>query len=288
MIFICFIMCKLFWDAFLFGFLQFPPMMEKTYQERVVSTFISPHFFLNVFCYWGILGGYYGVNYYQKYRHRELKAAALETQLAQAQLQVLKMQLQPHFLFNTLNSISSLLYEDVKAADDMITLLSDLLRYSLTHNGVQEVKLKEEIDILNRYLEIEQIRFSNRLTVKYDIDPRSLASLVPTMILQPLAENAIRHGIAKRASAGRILIRTRREEDRIEIRIQDNGPGIAPKEITEIKEGTGLSNTRMRLEQLYGPGSRLDLSESKEGEMIVRVTIPYHENPTDLQMGEER
>ena len=147
------------------------------------------------------------LEYYQKYRDRELHTSQLETQLAKAQLQVLKMQLHPHFLFNTLHAISALMHKDVERADLMIVRLSELLRQTLENGGTDEVLLRQELDFIKTYLEIQQIRLGARLTVEMDVDPGTMHALVPNLILQPIVENAIRHGIAPRSGPGRIEIR---------------------------------------------------------------------------------
>ncbi|MFB3786023.1 MAG: sensor histidine kinase [bacterium] len=236
---------------------------------------LTTRFHINLLVYGGILGGYYASIFYQKFREREWKTAQLEAQLAQAQLQVLKMQLHPHFLFNTLNAISSLIYKDAEAAERMITNLSELLRYTLDNIGVQEIPLREEIHFLQRYLEIEQTRFHDRLTIEYDIDPESLEAMVPTMIFQPLVENSIRHGIAKRASAGKILIQIRRRDPVLQLTVEDNGAGGVEKPAGEAQNGIGLLNTKQRLQQLYGPAHQFAMRFLPRGGVQVVLEIPY-------------
>ncbi len=228
-----------------------------------------------LFTYWAILGVIYAFNYYRKFREHELKASQLQTQLAQAQLQALKMQLHPHFLFNTLHAISSLMRKDVEAADSMITRLSDLLRLTLENTGVQEVTLRQELEFLERYLEIEQTRFRDRLQVRMEIEPETLDARVPNLILQPLVENAIRHGIAPRSVPGWIEIRSARVDGMLRLQIRDNGPGITPIRQDAIKEGVGLANTRARLGQLYGEAHTFELSNAVEGGLIVNLTLPF-------------
>src|SRR6266852_1200393 len=157
--------------------------------------------------YWAILGSILSMQYYRQFRDRELRTSQLETQLALAQLQMLRMQLHPHFLFNTLNAISTLVHKDPEVADQMIARLSDLLRLTLANTGVQEVRLAEELDFLQRYLDIERLRFADRLEVRMEIAPETLDARTPYLILQPLVENAIRHGIAPRAAPGRVEVR---------------------------------------------------------------------------------
>jgi signal transduction histidine kinase len=199
-----------------------------------------------------IVGAFYALDYYQKFQERELKAAQLEGRLAQAELQNLKAQLQPHFLFNTLHAISVLMQENVQAANRMLVRLSELLRMALDTAGAQEVTLKQEVEFAQRYLEIEQTRFQDRLSVKIEIDPAALDARAPSLLLQPLVENAVRHGIARRAGAGLLEIRAQREGDNLRLQVRDNGPGLQTGASGEMVKGVGLSNTRARLDQLYG------------------------------------
>ena len=214
-------------------------------------------------------------NYYRKYRDRELRTMKLEAQLAQAQLQVLKMQLNPHFLFNTLHAISSLMQEDVEAADNMVTGLSDLLRMSLEGVNEQEVPLKREMEFLRGYLEIQQIRFRDRLTVKMNIPTESLDALVPNMILQPLVENAVTYGIALRSTAGEIRIRAERINGMLRLEVADSGKDL-PFEAEELSHaGLGLANTRARLRQLYGEAHEFRMEKDAGGGTVVILEFPF-------------
>ncbi len=214
------------------------------------------------------------VDYYKRLQKRELDLTRIEKQLADAQLQALKMQLHPHFLFNTLNSVSALMYKDVKAAEEMIHKLKNFLHMTLESSGSQEVTLKKELDFLNYYLQIEQIRFQDRLVIEMKIDPATLDARVPNLIMQPIVENAIRHGIATRAAHGHIEIRSRRQNGVIQLQVQDNGPGLETED-GEIREGVGLSNTRLRLQQIYGDTYRFDLINAPEGGVVATVELPY-------------
>lgn len=240
---------------------------------------LLPSFYFNIdkmlMVYWMIVFISHTYIYYQRFQERELKAAQLEAQLAQAQLQALRMQLHPHFLFNTLNAISSLMHIDVEAADRMMTRLSDLLRLTLESAGKQMVTLKEEIDFLKRYVEIEQIRFHDRLTVSIDISPDTLDAEVPTLILQPLVENAIKHGITPRASAGRVEVSARRENGSLLLRVNDNGMGFSKQRMPVFKEGLGISNTRSRLQKLYGSSHRFEISNGPSEGVVVEVSFPF-------------
>jgi two-component system, LytTR family, sensor kinase len=214
--------------------------------------------------------------YYRRLREGELRASRLKTQLTQAQLEALKMQLQPHFLFNTLHSISALLHRDPDAADRMIARLGDFLRLTLENSGAQQVSLQKELEFLTCYLEIERVRFQDRLTTSVEVDTAALDAPVPNLILQPIVENALRHGIAQTRGPGRVEISAKRENGSLRIRVRDNGPGLAT--ITRpddgLKEGLGLSNTRARLEQLYGAAHRFELENAPGGGLIVTLEIP--------------
>jgi two-component system LytT family sensor kinase len=231
-------------------------------------------FHADLLTYWAIIGLVHALDYYRKYRERERRAVQLEMRLAQAQLDALRMQLHPHFLFNTLNSISVLMGEDVKAARRMLTRLSDLLRTSLENKGTHEVTLREELEFLESYLEIEQTRFQDRLTVRMDVDPATLDARVPNLILQPLVENAIRHGIAPRARAGLVEVCARRENGIVQLQVRDNGDGLVGISPESVK-GIGLSNTRARLAQLYGAGHRFELTDRDGGGLTVTIEIPF-------------
>lgn len=225
--------------------------------------------------YWAIVGFWHAASYYRQVQDRTLRASQLETRLAEAQFQALQRQLHPHFLFNTLNTISALMHRDVEAADQMLARLSDLLRLALDLRGAQEVTLKEELEFLDKYLEIEQARFGDRLTVEYHVDPLLLDARVPNLLLQPLVENSVRHAVAVRPQPGIIAIRARRDGDRLQLSVQDNGPGLSPEHLTAVGRGVGLANTRSRLEHLYGAEQRVTFAEPPGGGLVVIVTMPF-------------
>lgn len=229
-------------------------------------------FHANVVTYWLLVGAMSGYQFYVRYRRGELRGAQLSAQLAEARLQALRAQLHPHFLFNTLNAISALVHRDPEAADRMIARLSDLLRMALEDLGVQEVPLAKEIEFLKRYLEIEQTRFADRLTVSLEIAPETLGARTPYLILQPLVENAIRHGIAPRAQPGRVKISAKREDGFLVLEVSDDGPGIVSS--GSLREGVGLSSTRERLEKLYGGRHRFEAKNDTGGGFVARLSIP--------------
>jgi two-component system, LytTR family, sensor kinase len=253
------------------------PAKPKPFLLEFKNLFIV-EFHLGLLTYWAILGIKHATDYYRKYRERELLASQLETRLAQAQLQVLKMQLHPHFLFNTLHAISSLMHRDVEEADRMIARLSDLLRLTLENIGVQEVSLKQELEMLESYLLIEQTRFRDRLTIEMQIDPETLDARVPNLILQPLVENAIKHGISTRSRAGLVEIRASRENGTLQLRVRDDGRGLPVGQDANLREGVGLTNTRARLRQLYGAAHRVELTNAPEGGLVVYLSIPFRES----------
>jgi len=241
---------------------------------RAIQLTFVVYYHINVLTYWAILGVGYGRQYYRKFRDREIRAAQLEAQLTQAQLQALKMQLHPHFLFNTFNTISSLMHRNVDAADGVLARLGDLLRYSLHNVGVQEVTLREELDFLQRYLEIEQTRFEDRLRVKISVDPDVLDFMVPNLILQPLVENAVRYAVATRASGGCIEITAKEVLGQLRLSVVDDGPGLPQGYDLPANEGIGLRTSRERLQQLYGDEQRFTLSNRSPMGLAVTIIMP--------------
>jgi signal transduction histidine kinase len=217
----------------------------------------------------------HAVLYYTRYRHRELRTIQLQAQLSDAKLLALKSQLQPHFLFNTLHSISSLMLRDVNSADTMIARLSDLLRMSLEDTGEHVTSLKREMEFTQAYLEIEKVRFGDRLAVTFDVPPIMLDVLVPQCLLQPLVENSIKHGISRRSSGGEIIVRASTVGDRLLLSVRDNGPENAPVNGDRpVRFGLGLKATRERLRTLYGEDQDLNLNILSDGHAEVNILIP--------------
>ena len=217
--------------------------------------------------------------YYQSFRASELAQSSLKTDLAQAQLRALKMQLHPHFLFNTLHSISSLVLEDPPKANSMIARLGDFLRLTIDNSDQQLVTLKEETEFLRCYLDIEQVRFGDRLTVTFELEPQTLSAQVPHLILQPMVENAIQHAIAPRSARGHINIEAKRLNSLLRVAITDNGPGISSNANLPWKQGVGLTNVRTRLRQIYGPDFRFELMNTKGGGVTAFMEIPFEREP---------
>jgi two-component sensor histidine kinase len=223
-----------------------------------------------VFC--SLVVVHHAVIYYRVSKDRALRTSQLEARLAQAQLQMLRMQLQPHFLFNTLHSISALMHKDVRRADSMVAALSDLLRMSLQNIGAQEVPLQSELDFLHRYVEIMTLRFGDRLRVTIDVDPETRDARVPNLFLQPLVENSFRHGFGD-LGTGTIAIAVRREGDMLHCDVVDNGRGLRAGH----KEGVGLTSTRQRLAHLYGDRQTFSIRGTPDGTGVrVTMTIPFH------------
>ena len=215
----------------------------------------------------------WATRYFALYRTRHLDASELEARLVRTHLQVLKMQLQPHFLFNTLNTIAELVHTDPEAADQMITRLGRLLRLSLDHASHQVVPLRQEVDFLRVYAEIEQVRFQDRLQMVWDLAPETLDGAVPTLLLQPVLENAIRHGVTPLAGLGRIVIASRCEGEDLVLEIGDNGQGLPPGGVP--REGVGLRNVRERVAQLYGRRAQFSLLPALGGGTVARMRMPF-------------
>jgi two-component system LytT family sensor kinase len=224
--------------------------------------------------YWTIVGLSHAVLYYRDSKNRALRAALLESKLVEAELKTLQQQLHPHFLFNTLHAISALMHRDVDAADRTLMSLSDLLRMSLEHCGQQEISLRSELDFLRKYLQIEETRFADRLVVRYEIQPHTLDTLVPNLILQPLVENAIKHGVAKKSGRGHIDVSAKRDGDKLLLEVRDDGVGLSEDALTALQKGIGVSTTRARLERLFGADYRFEFHKHPDGLTVV-VAIPW-------------
>jgi hypothetical protein len=226
--------------------------------------------------YGGVIGICYALDYYRKYREREFLATRLEAQLAQAQLDSLRMQLHPHFLFNTLNSIVGLVRDNKnQTAVNMLVGLSDLLRHTLDHSSEQEIELREEISFIKLYLSIQQMRFSDRLRISYDIHPATTNAMVPNLILQPLTENALRHGIGRSADSGVVGIRSALEDGHLRLTVYDDGAGLPDDWQLKSSAGIGLANTAARLQQLYDDDHQFDIRNRPAGGVEVTILLPF-------------
>ncbi len=248
---------------------------DVSYLDALAFSF-RHNFHINLLTYWAILALRHLREYDRGLREKELVASRLKEQLASAELSALRMQLQPHFLFNALHSISSLLYQDPEAADRMLVRLSDLLRQSLDTNGQQEVRLEQELDYVARFLDIEKMRYADRLVLATYVDPMVLDAAVPTFLLQPLVENAVVHGVGRSAAPCRVAVRARRDEGELVLEVENDLPGDAAAPAAG-GSGVGLHNTRARLEQLYGSAARLELDLGRGRLALARVVLPFRE-----------
>ena len=261
--------------------ISYHPLKHSFWIQFVVAVLLGFHG--SIITYWAVLGIQSALRYYRQYQEREqrtlrleLRASELETVATRAQLSALKMQLQPHFLFNTLNAIVVLVRQRKgREAEEMLARLSDLLRSVLEDVEAQEVPLSRELDHVQLYLAIEQARFPDRLRVELSIDPMVLGAAVPHLCLQPIVENAVRHGIGASLLASTIKIAASRAEETLQVRVIDDGPGF-PKAALQERSGVGLSNTRARLKQLYGDKGLLAIANAEPRGTVVTVILPYH------------
>ena len=223
-----------------------------------------------------IASAYHAVAYHREVRERDVRAARLESALLKAKLDNLQGRLHPHFLFNTLNSIGALIHDQPDAAERMLGSLAELLRASLHADPAAEVTLDQELDLLRQYVSIQQTRFADRLNVSFDVAPDARQALVPHLLLQPLVENAIRHGIAPREAPGHVRIAAGRDGDRLRLVVEDDGVGMGEGRPETAGSGVGLSGTRARLEQLYGAAARVDLQRRMPAGVTATVDLPFH------------
>jgi two-component system LytT family sensor kinase len=239
------------------------------------------YFFRYLLISWLLTGVAHAFWYFQKYRERESRARQLETRLAQARLQMLRMQLHPHFLLNALNTISSLMYSDLDRADEALCKLGDLLRFLLERSGVQEVSVRQELEFIESYLEIERLRFGARVGVRIQVDRHLWQARVPHLLLQPLVENALRHGINGRVDPGQIDIRVRQAGDSLRLEVLDDGPGLSRDRSPTARGGVGLSNTRARLQELYPGCHHFEICNRPTGGAVAAIELPLRPGPTD-------
>jgi signal transduction histidine kinase len=224
--------------------------------------------------YLALVGLSHAIAYYRESRARALRSAQLETKLVEAQLKTLQQQLHPHFLFNTLHAISSLMHKNVEEAERVLMQLSDLLRITLEHLGQQEVALEAELAALTKYLDIERTRFADRLVVRFDVQSETLETRVPSLLLQPLVENAIKHGVARKSGPGHIDISARREGDKLRLEVRDDGVGLSEDAFSALQKGIGVSTTRARLQHLFGADFRFEFHRLAKGLAIV-IALPW-------------
>jgi hypothetical protein len=239
---------------------------------------------LDLAMYSFILSTVYVVDYYRRFQAERLRSSELKAALSHSELQTLKMQLHPHFLFNTLNTISALMHEDVHAADTMVARLGDFLRMTLENPGDHEVPLRQELEFIDAYLGIERVRFGDRLTIMREIDEEALDACVPNLVLQPIIENAIKHGISRVTGEGRLTIRAQKIGERLLIEVEDNGPGSQPHNGRLRAAGThiGLANTRARLRHLYESDFSFELGAALPQGTLVTIDVPFIRHESGL------
>ncbi|HWW62444.1 MAG TPA: histidine kinase [Thermoanaerobaculia bacterium] len=243
------------------GFLAFNPLRD----------ILRLRFVNQLLVYFAVLAAGFARELYLRDRVRQAQAVGLKAQLAEARLDALRMQINPHFLFNTLHAISALVERDPSGVRKMIARMSELLRHTIDSHASDEIPLRDELAFLGRYIDIMTIRFQGRLSVEQTIDPATLDGLVPNLILQPIVENALEHGVGQTGDA-RVQIAAQREGNRIVLRVRDNGPGLAE----DSRSGVGLANTRARLAQLYGDAAQLTVATAEEGGVIATIALPWH------------
>lgn len=241
-----------------------------------LAIFFNMYLVVDFLTYAGVVGAFYAVEFYGRYRQGEVAAAQLESRMHEARLAMLRMELHPHFLFNALNAISGLVRKgENEAAVTMLARLGTLLRRTLDGHHTQEARLGEELDLLDQYLAIERVRFGDRLDVSVEVEASLFDALVPTLVLQPIVENALRHGLAQLPGPGTVRVCAERENGSLVLWVRDSGPGFGPAGAGS-GQGVGLSNTRARLSQLYGAAGRLDTGAAPGGGGAVRITLPLH------------
>ncbi|HET8633136.1 MAG TPA: sensor histidine kinase [Gemmatimonadales bacterium] len=242
------------------------------------SSVLARGFYADLLAYWAAVGVIHAIMYYRESRARQFEAMRLDHALRAAELENLRAQLQPHFLFNTLQSISTLLHRDPIAADRMLADLAGLLRLSLQHSAAQEVPLRDELAFLERYLDIMRTRLGDHVVITVEPEPEVLDAMVPSLVLQPLVENAIRHGLAGRSEQGQVGVRATRQNGVLHLEVWDDGPGLSALSAGE-RNGIGLTNTRERLSRLYGPKSSIETVAMPGRGHTVRVSVPYRTTP---------
>ena len=265
------------WCNYIFSTTYYLPVLKKL-RWRLLHLEWG---FVDWMVYWTIFLGGYAIDFYNRFQERELRFAQLQNQLTESKLQALKMQIHPHFLFNTLNALSTIVKQGKKKqADAMISLLAGFLRTTLEEGTKDEISFEKELDFVKKYLEMEKIRFQDKLTVRLDIDAAILTAHVPHLILQPIVENAVRYGIAQRETPGCITLRALKENENIRIQVEDDGPGITGIASQSTSFGIGLMNVQRRLQTLYGDAQSMEISNLAMGGFLVDIKIPFHEEPT--------
>ena len=237
-----------------------------------LSQYFAGSFISEVVAFLATAAAIHAIEFYRRYRERERLSQQLQARLTDAQLRALRAQLNPHFLFNTLNAVTTLLHRDPARADAMLTRLGELLRLTLRSDPEHEIPLHEEMMLLEKYLEIMRMRFSDRVTIDCVVDPAVTEALVPSFVLQPLVENAFEHGVSRLGEGGHVRVEAGADNGSVVLRVRDNGPGPGAK-----GAGVGIGNTRQRLEEMYGSAGTLTLGPGPDGGTLVEVRLPRHE-----------
>ncbi|HXC17490.1 MAG TPA: histidine kinase [Holophagaceae bacterium] len=253
------------------------PTVPKAVLWHQFARFFWRYFHLALMDFLIAIGAYTAVDMYRRFKARELQSSQLEARLAQAHNAALRMELQPHFLFNALHSVSALIDRDPAAADRMLSRLGDLLRQTLDLSGKQEISLRQELAVLQNYIEIQRIRFLDRLQVRVDCPETLLEAQVPSFMLQPQVENALKHGLAKRSGSGLVVIRARAESGALILEVEDDGCGLSG---LPPRPGIGTANTKARLELLYGEDQSFELLPVSTGGTLARIRLPLHDAPS--------
>jgi two-component system LytT family sensor kinase len=262
------------------GVVASPDQVERF--TRMIHFVVSTHSTFYYLAFWATIGIDYAYDYFKKYRERELKASRLETKLAQAQLQALRSKLHPHFLFNALNTISSMVYNGKQDdAYETIARLADLLRTSLEHDNAQVVTLEEELEFVDQYLDIVAARFPDRLEINRDIESDTLNAIVPSLILQPLIENAVKYGPENRSNNLKIAISGRRRDNDLVLTIADNGPGLPDDWHLEREQGFGIKSVRSRLFDMYAERQNFKLANGPQGGAVAEIRLPFTRSETE-------
>jgi two-component system LytT family sensor kinase len=255
------------------AYVMFLGDLSGAFWETALQSFYGRNI-IDMAYYWAVIAFGYGVEMHQRYKNEELKAAQLEARLVETELKALREQLRPHFLFNTLNTIAVLVRENKNdQAVTLIARLSSLLRISLDNTRVHEVTVRQEMDFLERYLDIQKVRFSDRLNVGIAIDPEAMEARIPNLLLQPLVENAIVHGIAPKSGPGRVDVTGHVTAGKLHLEVRDDGPGLGDGS-KRAKEGVGLTNTRERIAKIYGAQGQLSLRSEPGRGVSVQIVLP--------------
>jgi len=262
---------------------RLPDYVPASYHGSVLWLRLISSLYNDLWMYWPAIVIWSMIEYYQRYREGDMRTAKLKEQLTRAELQALRNQLHPHFLFNTLNSVASLMHEDVDAADDMLGDLSLLLRAYLTESDAQEIELRQEIGLLETYIRIQKRRFEDRLTAVLDVPEELLDAAVPALLLQPLVENSIIHGIAPRALPGKVRVTARRDGKMLRLEVADDGIGLPDHHAERI----GLSNTRSRLRQLFADRCTFEMTNANGGGVVVKIGIPLRFLRAEIKPGRD-